>query len=69
MTLAQLSERTGISLSTISNYEHGRAIPRLESAFRLAYVLGINLNVIAAKIARTDRPAHEQGSEHQEVAA
>lgn len=69
MTLAMLSQRTGISLSTISNYEHGRATPRLESALRLAHVLGLDLNAIASQVAHAESLNAEPVATYQKAAA
>lgn len=49
MTLQELSERTGITVSTLSSYEHGRCVPSLEAIIRLSAVLDINLNRLAAE--------------------
>lgn len=44
MTIADLSEASGVSVDTITNYTRGAAVPRLDTAFALAEALGCTVN-------------------------
>ena len=46
MTLKQLSQLTGIGLSTLSEYECGRYTPSLEATVKIADVLYLDLNAL-----------------------
>lgn len=45
MTQAALANATGLSLGIIRDYEQGRKEPALRSAFKLAEVLGVSIEV------------------------
>jgi transcriptional regulator with XRE-family HTH domain len=69
MTQAALSDRSGIPLPTIRDYEQGKREPLLSSAWRLARALGVSLDVFpgpeedgpAAKQKAAARPAPRRG--------
>ena len=44
MTLKQLSVASNVHYSTISNYERGKRVPRLDDAVKISIALQIKLN-------------------------
>lgn len=58
MTLAQLSETTGISLSTLSRLESGQRKPTLELLLPLAKAYGVPLDVMVGAPATGDPRVH-----------
>ena len=44
MTLDELSEASGVSISTIFSYERGQSIPRVDKMYALAQALNIEPN-------------------------
>ncbi len=46
MTICELAERVGLNYNTISQYENGRHIPRLENIKKIAEVLGCDIKEI-----------------------
>ena len=53
--LKDLSEQTGIALSTLSAYERGARTPSLPAAVKIAKVLYLDLNVLVRDVEITDR--------------
>jgi transcriptional regulator with XRE-family HTH domain len=47
ITVEQLAERTGIPAHSIARWERGGQKPRLQSAFKVAAVLGLRLELAA----------------------
>ena len=56
ITAKGLSKRTGISEADISNYRHGRYVPRQDKVFLLAMALGVSPSWLwgVSDIERTD---------------
>lgn len=48
LTLAQVKEKTGVSMATLSNLENGKGFPRMATLSKLAECYGVD----AGKIAR-----------------
>ncbi len=44
MTQAELAERIGVSQGVISDYEHGRKMPRIPSLLKLCAVFDISMD-------------------------
>jgi transcriptional regulator with XRE-family HTH domain len=40
-SLAEAAERIGISIQQLSDYEHGRKLPSIDKAYRIAKALGM----------------------------
>jgi transcriptional regulator with XRE-family HTH domain len=46
MSQRELSERSGIPLRTLCNWEQGQRVPRLDHAVQLARTLGVDMNTL-----------------------
>ena len=53
LSITQLAERSGVDYMQISRYEKGQSLPSLDTAVRLANVLEVSLDELAA---RTESP-------------
>jgi transcriptional regulator with XRE-family HTH domain len=47
LTQKEASERSGIPLSTLRNWEQGTNLPRIDQAIKLAHALEVDLNTLA----------------------
>jgi transcriptional regulator with XRE-family HTH domain len=61
LTQASLAQASGLSLGIIRDYEQGKKEPALRSAFKLAEVLGISVEVFKA----TDRADELSPGQHK----
>lgn len=46
MTQAELARRTGITEASVSRYINGNRSPRIAQAYRMALVIGIDMNTL-----------------------
>lgn len=46
MTQAELARRTGLTEASVSRYINGNRSPRIAQAYRLALVIGIDMNTL-----------------------
>lgn len=46
LTLAELGEAAGVSRQAICAYEHGKILPRVTTAYKLAAVLDVSLTCL-----------------------
>lgn len=57
LTLQQVSRGANVSLSQLSDIEHGRSKPSLETAEKIANFYGLNLSAfLQSVVVRDDRP-------------
>jgi transcriptional regulator with XRE-family HTH domain len=56
LTQEEASERSGVPVSTLRNWEQGQRLPRIDLAMKLARTLGVDMNVLTGFDEPADKP-------------